>query len=555
MKYKTSFPNSNATSNVSASSRIIYLSIFLVSFILYLLFSHIMPITDPVESNYVLTAKEMVLSSDWLSPRIYGNVWFDKPVFFYWMTAISFKLFGFSNLAARLAPAFFSSLGLVLMYWFVNKLSKPSVAFLAAFIMGTSLEYIALSKLIITDMLFFVCNSAALVFFYLGYIKKEGTNRWYLGMYVSMAVAVLTKGPAGIVLPGLVMMFFIGMQRNWAELKNMSIPSGSLLFLALTLPWYLSMYAIHGTDFLNTFLGVHNYLRATVSEHPKDNVIYYYLIIFLISMLPWSLVAVKAAVQGYKGLKSKPLHLFSFLWILVYFIFYTLMATKYPTYTFPIIFPLSILIALYLDQLLVQGNTKTIIYWVGLPSLLLLLLYMAISYYYLAGFTPIAVLSSLLVIILFTWRQAKRQDGKYLFKVLCLCHLVSYIVLSAFLFPAIAQSRSGKQIAEMISAYPGYRVGMYQFYSTSSVYYSGTIGVKLEPSNSVAAPKDEALTWSSKYTMPTQTITDFITQSQKGKILIIVQEKNKVQFLTEAEQYNLKLLQSADGFCYYYLKD
>ncbi|MBP2627817.1 MAG: hypothetical protein H6Q68_2528 [Firmicutes bacterium] len=551
MKDKTLF------ATVSVRSKDICLGIFLVSFIFYLLGSHIMPITDPVESNYALTAKEMVLSSDWVSPRIYGNVWFDKPVFFYWLTAISFKLFGFSDLAARISPAFFAALGLVMIYWVVNKLSKPSVAFLATVVIGTSLEYVVLSKLIITDMVFFLFNSTALVFFYLGYINMDDTKRWYLGMYISMGLAVLTKGPVGVLLPGLVMVIFIGLQRNWAELKKMFIPTGLLLFLAVTLPWYCAMYAIHGTDFLNTFLGVHNYLRATVSEHPKDNVIYYYIVVFFISMLPWSAVALKAFAQGYKDLRSKssPLILFSFIWILVYFIFYTLMATKYLTYTFPILFPISILIAFYLDQLLTQGKVKTIIYWIGIPLALVIFLYMMISYRYLIGFSRVVTVSSLLVILLFTWWQVRGSGAKYVFSLLCLCQLASYVILSAFVFPVITESRSGKTIADTISGHRGYKVGMYQFYSTSSVYYSGNIGVKLEPLDSEAVQKDESLNWSSKYTMPIQTVANFVTQSQKEKMLIIVQEKNKMLFLEEARIYNPKLLKSVDGFCYYYVND
>lgn len=551
MNYKSLFPN------INIHSKRICLGIFLVSFVFYLLCSHIMPITDPVESNYALTAKEMVLSSDWLSPRIYGNVWFDKPVFFYWLTAISFKLFGFSDLAARLTPALFAALGLAMIYWFVNKLSKPSVAFLATFVMGTSFEYVVLSKLVITDMVFFVFNSAALVFFYLGYIRMDDTKRWYLGMYVSMGLAVLTKGPVGVLLPGLVMVVFLGVQRNWAELRKMSIPMGLFLFLAVTLPWYCAMYAIHGTDFLNTFLGVHNYLRATVSEHPKDNVIYYYIVVFFISMLSWSAVALKAFAQGYKDLwsKSSPLVLFSFIWTLAYFVFYTMMATKYLTYTFPILFPVSILIALYLDQLLVQGKKTTIVRWIGIPLALVIILYMMTFYYYLTGFTRVVGISSLLVILLFTWWQARGRDTQYVFRLLCLCQLVSYIVLSVFLLPVITESRSGKGIAEIISEHPGYQVGMYQFYSTSSVYYSGIIGVKLQSSNSVAMQKEESLNWSSKYTMPIQTVDDFVAQTQKGKMLIVVQEKSKIKFMEENKGNNPKLFKNADGFCYYYIND
>ena len=69
-------------------------------------------ITDSVESNYALTAKEMVLGGDWLSPQIYGRYWFDKPVLFYWLTALGFKIFGFTEFGARFFPAVFGMLGL-----------------------------------------------------------------------------------------------------------------------------------------------------------------------------------------------------------------------------------------------------------------------------------------------------------------------------------------------------------------------------------------------------------------------------------------------------------
>lgn len=79
-----------------------YKYVFWLSAVLLLFFCNSdLLITDSVESNYALTAKEMVLSGDWISPQIYGHYWFDKPVMFYWLTALSFKVFGFTEFAAR----------------------------------------------------------------------------------------------------------------------------------------------------------------------------------------------------------------------------------------------------------------------------------------------------------------------------------------------------------------------------------------------------------------------------------------------------------------------
>ena len=542
----------SAAVNTFVFSEYIYLGIFAVSFCYYFFFSHMLPITDPVESNYALTAREMVLSSDWLSPRIYGSVWFDKPVFFYWLTALSFKLFGFSNVAVRLMPAAFAAMGMVLMYWFLTKVSKKSVALLAMIIMGTSFEYVMLAKLVITDMVFFFFTSAALVFFYLGYINMDGTKRWYYAMYVCLALAVLTKGPIGILLPGLIIVSFILVQRNWAELKYMSMPTGAVIFAGIALPWYTAMYLIYGTEFTQTFLGVHNYLRAIVSEHPKDNVIYYYVVVFVLSMLPWSFLALKALKNGYEEIKAKPspLIVYSFIWSAAFFVFYTLMATKYLTYTFPILFPMSIITALYIDNLLTSGKTREIIFWAGIPLFLLVLIYSAISFRYLSHFKLVVTIVSFLAILLFTWWQGKGKNVKVIFGLLCLCQLAANFILSVSVLPAIAEDRSGKGIADVISNYRGYRIGTYYFYSTSSVFYSGNVAIKLEKAGHFT--KDSAaINWSSKYTMPMQTIAEFTATSPNERKLIIVPEKSREKFLEEVRELKPRLLTSQEGLNYF----
>ncbi len=545
----------NLISIATVRSKHIYLGLFLVSFISYLLFSHLVPITDPVESNYVLTAKEMVVSSDWLSPRIYGNVWFDKPVFFYWLTAIAFKAFGFSDLAARLVPALFAGVGVVMVYWFLTKTTSQGAALLGALVMGTSLEYVLLAKFVITDMVLFVFNNAALAFFYLGYTSVDDTKRWYFPMYASMAFAVLTKGPVGLLLPGLVMLIFIGGQRNWAELRKMSIPAGILLFAVITLPWYAAMYFNYGSDFVNTFFGVHNYLRATVSEHPKDNVIYYYVAIFLLGMLPWSPITLKAIVAGCKDgyLRKSSLWLFSSIWASVYFIFYSLMATKYLTYTFPMLFPLAAIAGIYLEQLITHDKKKSIIYWVGIPMLIATLGYIAAAYRYLGSLWLIAAVGGLVIISTFTWWKMKEQPAKHVLGLLSLCQIAVYLTLSLMVFPLMADSKSGKALAQNMIEYNGAKLGFYEFYSTSAVYYSGKTAVKITSPEAATSLQAGGLSWSSKYTMPTESLSNFVTNSKKNSIVIIVPEEKRKHFWEESKDLNLKLLRTKDGFSYYYL--
>ena len=89
-----------------------WLFFWLTAIFLLFVFNGSLPITDSVEGNYSLSAKEMLLTGDWISPQIYGKYWFDKPVFSYWMIALGFKLFGFSEFGARFFPSLFGLLGL-----------------------------------------------------------------------------------------------------------------------------------------------------------------------------------------------------------------------------------------------------------------------------------------------------------------------------------------------------------------------------------------------------------------------------------------------------------
>lgn len=536
---------------IKSRSRNSCFGLFLFSLLFFLLFNHHLPVTDPVESNYALTAKEMVLSSNWLSPQIYGKAWFDKPIFFYWLMALSFKVFGFSDFAARFAPALFGATGIALLYWFTDKMINRSTAILAALVLGTSLEYVLLSKLIITDMVLFVFNAAALVFFYTGYRSEDYKKQWYWGMYASLAFAVLTKGPVGLLLPGLVMFIFIGAQQNWAELNKMAIPAGLLIFTAIALPWYGAMYYVHGSEFTNIFFGVHNYLRATVSEHPKDNVVYYYLIVFLLMLLPWSPIALKSIVVALKNNAGRkaPLTLFCLIWAAVYFIFYSLMATKYITYIFPILFPVAIVTAHYIQQLLEQGNKKAIYYWFGIPLLLTTIGYLLISYHY---HSSTLFMSSLLLLIAFwTLWSINGKSAAMVFRIFSLAQIALYILLSVVIFPAITHDRSESGLAGIMLEAGSRNVGFYEFYSTAAVYYSGVTAIRIVPSETTNNSSSPG--WSSKYTMPSQPLENFVAQAGNDGALLVVPDEKREEFLNQSKRFQPQLLKKLPRFSYYRL--
>ena len=179
-----------------------------------------LPITDPVESNYVETAKEMIASGDWLSPRIYGHYWYDKPVFFYWELIAAFELFGQTDFAAQFFPAVFSTVTLFPTYFFGRRLYGERTGFLAALVLGSSVALWYIGHAVITDMTLVAAMSAMLIAFYIGYTERQ--NRWYYAAFFCASIAVLTKGPIGLCLPGLIILLFLGWERRRTRMTSSS---------------------------------------------------------------------------------------------------------------------------------------------------------------------------------------------------------------------------------------------------------------------------------------------------------------------------------------------
>ena len=457
-------------------------------------------ITDSVESNYALTAKEMVLSGDWLSPQIYGHYWYDKPVFFYWLTALGFKLFGFTEFGARFFPAVFGLGALGLAIWGGRKLGGERAGFCSGLVLLSSVEFFLISKSIITDAVLFFFFSATLLFFYLGYC--QGKKHYWYAMYAAAALAVLTKGPIGVLLPGLIIVLFLLWQRDYRVLGRMHLVSGTLLFAVIAVPWYAAMYMLHGSDFINTFFGVHNFLRATVSEHPRDNVIYYYTAVNLLALFPWSGLVPWAVYrwwqQGHYKIERE--QGFLILWAAVVFFFFQNMATKYITYTYPLLFPMSLLLGKMLAQEMEVCSGGYLIF-VGCGFSLLL---GGAAYTAVKGLIPTELLFliplSLIIGILIEY-LLRLRTGQHAIGVAALS-LCFYLALIYSVAVPLSEMRSAKNLGTMLVQEHAKEVGLFGKYPTSAVFYSNTKVVNLIKQRDVASYQPKSMSWSSKNVMP-----------------------------------------------------
>ncbi len=502
--------------------RLTLLAVFLAALAFYLPFNASLPVTDPVESNYALTAKEMVSSGDWISPRIYGQYWFDKPVMIYWLIAVSYKIFGVGEFAARFPAAVFSAASVAFAYWFAHKIfASQRAALFGATALATSLEFWILARMIITDAVLFFFTSVSLAVFYLG---LQGLGKiWYVLAYAAAGLAVLTKGPVGLVLPGLIIFFYIIATRQWHLIKRLFLIPGLTVFLIVAAPWYFLMYQVHGKDFIDTFLGLHNYLRATVSEHPQDNVFYYYLVLFPVSLLPWTGVFLASLAKVWRK-AHLPHWAYLMSWLAVIIVFYTLMATKYPTYVFPAAFPASLLIGYFLDDMRNVDGRK-IWLWLSVPTVVMLGI-IGIGVKVLpsgGGWLPVAF-AALIAGALILWLQIIGNPRWLPETAAVVSVVISFLLIYNGLVP-LAWSRSAKAVAQSLPPI-GAEVGSYGEYATSMVFYSGYTMPRL-----VTAYDNTRQIWSGKYTMPVELTTSFDDRTRNNpQTYLLVKSSNQGEF-------------------------
>ena len=516
--------------------------IFLVGLCFYMAFSWAMPITDPVESNYALTAKEMLQSGDWLSPRIYGQVWFDKPALIYWMLLISYKLFGVTDFAARLPSAVFSAASLALVDWFVRALGYGRRTGLqAALILASMLEFWLLAHMVITDAALFFFHSLALCSFFLALVRRSAALAC-IG-WIACGFAVLTKGPIGLLLPGFTMCVYLLLDRKM--LANSLVvfrPFNLAMFLVVALPWYIWMSVHYGDAFINTFLGLHNYVRATVSEHPKDNVWYYYFVLYPVSLLPWTGLLFAGRKAAVLLVRSQQVFLCVVIGVTIGF--YSLMATKYPTYIFPVLFFTAVLLALLCQKRQERGLTIHPML-LGVPILLFLVgaetavykLHLTVdAFFYLLQLAALAV-----TLLLFRKKNAAwRVEGT------ATAMLLVMLVLMGYVFTPITQSRSAKAVMSFVPA--SAKVVAVSDYSTSAVYYSGKEIVQL-----VDNPETHEGVWAGKYTMPRQTIAQYTASLQPDDEVYILVKTLRAEAVTQDSRLAAQcaLAFEADGYRLY----
>lgn len=331
---------------------IVVLLLLVLSGCLYFFQLDKMALTDPDETFYAQTAKEMVQKGEWLTPYLYGKPQFEKPIFFYWLVEVSYKAFGINEFAARFPSALFGFLGLVAIYLLGRLLFNNRAGILSAIALATNLEYIILANACVTDMVLSTCMLLGVLFFFYGQIKKK--DYFYILSAAAFGLSVLTKGPIFILLAGGTIFLYLILVREFALIKKFkTILLSTAVFLAVALPWYIIMYKLHANTFMDEFFGFHNVTRFLSPEHKIGSQYYYNIPILFGGFFPWSAFLPLGFWNMFKD-KNKKASWFILLWFFMIFIFFTASSTKLPTYIFPCFICLALIVGKLWDDFLVR---------------------------------------------------------------------------------------------------------------------------------------------------------------------------------------------------------
>src|SRR5712691_546142 len=364
-------------------------------------------LTDRDEGSNAEAAREMVESGDWLTPTLNGTPRFAKPILIYWLIACSYLVFGVTEFTARLPSALFGTLLVLMQYAFATRLLGPTVGFRAALMLLLNFEVLAIGRMVLTDMVLVFFTTLSIFSFFLAASPPAGVGaggasagpppsgndrakRWYWGFYIGMALATLTKGPVGILVPLLAVIPYLLFTRRWREVaRECRLLPGTAVFLLIAAPWYVAMFLLHGAGYAESARGDTLTRFFSVIGGHGGTILFYIPILFL-GFFPWSGFLPAALVQALWENRTTlpagggpvdapppptpvqdPQRAVQFLcavWALGVFIFFTLYSTRLPHYIAPLFPAAALLVAASWDRSLSaqSGRAGAVSLWLTL---------------------------------------------------------------------------------------------------------------------------------------------------------------------------------------------
>ena len=338
-------------------------------------FSHLdaLGLVGPDEPRYAEVAREMAQSGDWVTPRLYGKPWFEKPILYYWGAALAYRLFGVNEFAARLPSALAALLAALALTWAAWKAwgtEASSTLYAALLIFPSCAAGIGFARAAAPDMLFSATLAAAMAVAVS--ITEAGAGAPASGSAMTatgprrtslvapllfgafLGAATLAKGPAAIMLAGGSATLWALVTRRWREALRLAHPLALAAFFVTALPWY-ALCAHRNPGFLRIFLLEHNFARYLTPVFRHEQPFWFYAPVLLAALLPWTALLVAVAREAIplwreKRWAASPGWFFA-CWAIFPLLFFSFSKSKLPGYLLPTIPPLVLLMAHSISRL------------------------------------------------------------------------------------------------------------------------------------------------------------------------------------------------------------
>lgn len=326
---------------------------------------------DVDESRYVLMARDMFHSKDFLTLYLNGEYFFEKPPLYFWGECLSFALFGKVNeFTARFPVALYGASCCYLLYFMGKKIVSRLYGVVAALILATSLEFVILAKFAILDIVVSTCIAFSLCFGLCVYFCRESHKKyfWWL-FYIFSGLAVMAKGIPGFIVP-FGSMFFVAIASK--KLKEVFKPQyfivGMILFLLIVMPWHIIMFKMYNPLFWNEYIIKHHLARFMGSEViNREQPFYFYFLTILWGFFPWIVSCLPVWIKNIKMIRfncnigNEPYRALLYNVIIALFImlFFSSSGTKLITYILPIYCAIAFLGAyVWTDYIQHKANEK-----------------------------------------------------------------------------------------------------------------------------------------------------------------------------------------------------
>jgi len=310
-----------------------------------------------------------------VTPYLYGHPWLEKPALYYWRAMFVFQEFGMHDWTARLPAASFAFLMVALIYLHMRRF-RPGGHLDAALITVACAGIMGFARGASTDMQMAAPLAVGLLGWYAWY--ETDSKFWLFDIYFFTGIATLAKGPVAPFLALTIVAAFAALRREWSILKRSFWWPGVLLYFAIVLPWFIAVQH-ENPDFFRVFFMEHNLERFATNRYEHQQPIWYYLVVVVLAVMPWTVIAVRALVDGIQtsvcewrarhssrckrcpGGPGDAFPEFLVLWALIPILFFSLSQSKLPGYILPSIPPITILTGDYLFRRRQQGLNRWVL--------------------------------------------------------------------------------------------------------------------------------------------------------------------------------------------------